>query len=168
MPVNSFRHRHAVLSALAVLITAAGCSSADDSASAAVPSPDAKVTKLCQNLDKALPAKVDGESRDDPEPASELTAGWGGVAIILRCGVERPPKMADPKVANGQDADAVPGGVEGVDWLMERQGDDAYRFTTANREAYVEVRVTGGRDSTGVLIDLAPAVRKAIPEGIAF
>ncbi|MDT0402198.1 DUF3515 domain-containing protein [Streptomyces edwardsiae] len=165
--MNSFRHRHAVLSALAVLITAAGCSSADDSASAAVPSPDAKVTKLCQNLDKALPAKVDGESRDDPEPASELTAGWGGVAIILRCGVERPPKMADPKVANGQDADAVPGGVEGVDWLMERQGDDAYRFTTANREAYVEVRVTGGRDSTGVLIDLAPAVRKAIPEGIA-
>ncbi|MDT0395765.1 MULTISPECIES: DUF3515 domain-containing protein [Streptomyces] len=166
--MNSFRHRHAVLSALAVLITAAGCSSADDSASAAVPSPDAKVTKLCQNLDKVLPAKVDGESRDDPEPASELTAGWGGVAIILRCGVERPPKMADPKVANGQDADAVPGGVEGVDWLMERQGDDAYRFTTANREAYVEVRVTGGRDSTGVLIDLAPAVRKAIPEGIAF
>ncbi|BFO15635.1 hypothetical protein SHKM778_20230 [Streptomyces sp. KM77-8] len=51
---------------------------------------------------------------------------------------------------------------------MERQGDDAYRFTTANREAYVEVRVTGGRDGTGVLIDLAPAVKKAIPEGIAF
>jgi hypothetical protein len=168
VPVNSLRHRHAVSSALAVLITAVGCSSADDSASAAVPSPDAKVTKLCQNLDKALPATVDGESRDDPEPASELTAGWGGVAIILRCGVERPPKMADPKVANGNDADAVPGGVNGVDWLMEKQGGDTYRFTTANREAYVEVRVSDGRDSTGVLIDLAPAVKKAIPEGIAF
>ncbi|TWD14218.1 uncharacterized protein DUF3515 [Streptomyces sp. T12] len=167
MSVNSFRHRHAVCSALAVLITAAGCSSADDSASTAVPSPDAKVTELCQNLDEVLPATVDGESRDDPEPASELTAGWGGVAIILRCGVERPPKMADPKVANGQDADAVPGGVNGVDWLMEKQDDGVYRFTTANREAYVEVRVSDGRDSTGVLIDLAPAVKKAIPEGIA-
>ena len=167
MPVNSFRRRHAVLSALALLITAAGCSSADDSASTAVPGPDAKVTELCQNLDEALPAKVDGESRDDPEPASELTAGWGGVAIILRCGVERPPKMTDPKVANGHDADAVPGGVNGVDWLMEKQDGDAYRFTTANREAYVEVAVTDGRDSTGVLIDLAPAVKKAIPEGIA-
>ncbi|MFH8451898.1 DUF3515 domain-containing protein [Streptomyces fungicidicus] len=165
--MNSFRRRHAVLSALAVLITAAGCSSADDSASTAVPGPDAKVTELCRNLDKALPAKVDGESRDDPEPASELTAGWGGVAIILRCGVERPPKMTDPKVANGHDADAVPGGVNGVDWLMEKQDGDAYRFTTANREAYVEVAVTDGRDSTGVLIDLAPAVKKAIPEGIA-
>ncbi|CAL9594153.1 hypothetical protein GCM10010266_56170 [Streptomyces griseomycini] len=167
MPVNSFRHRHAILPALAVLITTAGCSPADDSASAAVPSPDAKVTELCQNLDKALPAKVDGESRDDPEPASELTAGWGGVAIILRCGVERPPKMADPKVANGHDPDAVPGGVNGVDWLMEKREDDDHRFTTANREAYVEVEVTDGRDSTGVLIDLAPAVKKAIPEGIA-
>ncbi|WP_345580264.1 DUF3515 domain-containing protein [Streptomyces prasinosporus] len=165
--MNSFRHRHAILPALAVLITAAGCSSADDSASAAVPSPDAKVAELCRNLDEALPTKVDGESRDDPEPASELTAGWGGVAIILRCGVERPPKMIDPKVANGHDPDAVPGGVNGVDWLMEKQDDGEYRFTTANRSAYVEVRVTDGRDGTGVLIDLAPAVKKAIPEGIA-
>lgn len=169
MPVSSFRHRHAALSALAatVLVTTAGCSSADDSASAAVPSPDAKTTELCRNLDEALPATVDGEDRDDPEPASELTAGWGGVAIILRCGVGQPPKMTDPKVANGNDPDAMAGGVNGVDWLMEQQDDETYRFTTANREAYVEVRVTGGRDSTGVLIDLAPAVKKAIPEGIA-
>ncbi|MFI9820315.1 DUF3515 domain-containing protein [Streptomyces sp. NPDC052013] len=165
--MNSFRHRHAVLPALAVLITVAGCSSADDDASAAVPSPDAKVTELCQNLDKALPATVDGESRDDPEPASALTAGWGGEAIILRCGVERPPKMADPKVADGHDPDAMPGGVNGVDWLMEKRDDDTYRFTTANREAYVEISVTDGRDSTGVLIDLAPGIKKAIPEGIA-
>ncbi|MER7485711.1 DUF3515 domain-containing protein [Streptomyces sp. NPDC126497] len=165
--MNSSRHRHTVLSALAVLITAAGCSSADDGASAAVPRPDAKVTTLCRNLDEVLPAKVDGESRADPEPASELTAGWGGVAIILRCGVERPPKMTDPKVANGNDADAVPGGVNGVDWLMEKRDGDVQRFTTANREAYVEVEVADGRDSTGVLIDLAPALKEAIPEGIA-
>ena len=167
MPVNSLRHRHAVLPALAVLITVAGCSSTDDDASVAVPSPGAKVTKLCQNLDKALPAKVDGESRDDPEPASALTAGWGGEAIILRCGVERPPKMVDPEVAEGRDPDAVPGGVNGVDWLMEKRGEDTYRFTTARREAYVEVTVTDGRDSTGVLIDLAAPVKKAIPVGIA-
>ncbi|WP_461083038.1 DUF3515 domain-containing protein [Streptomyces deserti] len=168
--MNSSRHRHRLVLALpgiVLLITAAGCSSADDSASAAVPSPDAKVTKLCQNLDKVLPAKVDGESRDDPEPASALTAGWGSPAIILRCGVVQPPKMTDPKVADGHDPDAVAGGVNGVDWLMEKQGDGAYRFTTANREAYVEVQVPKGHDSSGVLIDLAPAVKKAIPEGIA-
>ncbi|MCX2923861.1 DUF3515 domain-containing protein [Streptomyces sp. NEAU-W12] len=165
--MSSFRHRHAVLPALALLITAAGCSSADDSASAAVPNPDAKTTQLCQDLDEVLPAEVDGENRDDPEPASALTAGWGGEAIILRCGVSQPPKMVDPQVAGGNDPEALAGGVDGVDWLMEQRDDGAHRFTTASREAYVEVRVTDGRDSTGVLIDLAPAVKEAIPEGIA-
>ncbi|MFD7695865.1 MULTISPECIES: DUF3515 domain-containing protein [Streptomyces] len=168
--MNSFRHRRAVvlgLPALAVLVTAAGCSSADGGASAAVPSPGAKATELCRNLDKALPAEVDGADRDDPSPASALTAGWGDPAIILRCGVERPPKMLDPKVAEGRDPDAVAGGVEGVRWLMEKRDDGGYRFTSALRRAYVEVDVPGGRDSSGVLIDLAPAIKKAIPEGIA-
>ncbi|MDQ1048856.1 DUF3515 domain-containing protein [Streptomyces sp. V4I2] len=168
--MNFFRHRYRILigpPALAVLITVAGCSSADDSASAAVPSPSAKVMKLCQNLDKALPTKLDGLGREDPEPVSALTAGWGSPAIILRCGVVRPPKMVDPKVAEGGDPDAVAGGVNGVDWLMEKQDDGAYRFTTANRSAYVEVTVPKGQDSSGVLVDLAPAVKKAVPEGIA-
>ncbi|MPY60752.1 DUF3515 domain-containing protein [Streptomyces spongiae] len=165
-----FRHRHRTLvglPVLALLIVAAGCSSSDDSGSAAVPSPGAKVTGLCRNLDEALPDKVDGLSREDPEPRSTLTAGWGGSAIILRCGVEQPPKMVDPKVAKGTDPDAVAGGVNGVDWLMEKRDDGSYRFTCANRSAYVEVSVVKGRDSSGALIDLAGAVKKAIPEGIA-
>jgi hypothetical protein len=110
---------------------------------------------------------VAGESRRDPEPASALTAGWGSPEIILRCGVAQPPKMIDPKVAKGGDADAVAGGVNGVDWLMERQDDGAYRFTCANRSAYVEVTVPEEVDSSAVLIDLAKAIKKAIPEGIA-
>ncbi|CAL9446429.1 hypothetical protein SUDANB1_02342 [Streptomyces sp. enrichment culture] len=173
MPVNSFRHRHLCvlrvfrLPAVALLITVAGCSSADDSASAAVPSPDAKVAELCRNLDKVLPAKVNGQRREDPEPASALTASWGSPAIILRCGVPQPPEMVDPKVAEGRDPDAVAGGVNGVDWLMQKQDGGGYRFTTANREAYVEVRAPEGVDSSGVLIDLAAAVKKAIPVGIA-
>ncbi|WP_406196755.1 DUF3515 domain-containing protein [Streptomyces sp. NBC_01017] len=168
--MNSFRHRRISvlgLPALVLLITAAGCSSADGSASAAVPSPGAKARQLCRNLDKVLPAKVDGESREDPSPASALTAGWGDSAIILRCGVPQPPKMVDPKVAEGRDPDAVAGGVEDVRWLMEKQDDGGYRFTTASRLAYVEVAVPEGRDSSSVLIDLAPAIKKAIPEGIA-
>ncbi|MGV9451408.1 DUF3515 domain-containing protein [Streptomyces sp. NPDC003635] len=165
--MNSSRHRLIGLPALVLSITVAGCSSADDGTSAAVPSPGAGATELCQNLDKALPAKVAGKSRQDPEPASALTAGWGNPEIILRCGVPQPPKMIDPKVAEGRDADAVAGGVNGVDWLMERQEGGAYRFTCANRQAYVEVRVPEGVDSSAALIDLASAVKKAIPEGIA-
>jgi hypothetical protein len=168
--VNFFRHRLNTffgLPVLALLIAATGCSSADDNAPAAVPSPDTKVTELCQNLDKVLPKKVDGLGREDPEPRSALTAGWGSPAIILRCGVERPPKMVDPKVALGDDPDAVGGGVNGVDWLMENQDDGSVRFTTASRLAYVEVSVPKGRDTSGVLVDLAASVKKAIPKGIA-
>ena len=161
MPVNFFRHRLRRLPALALLIAAAGCSSADDSASAAVPSPDAKVTKLCQNLDKALPSKVDGLSREDPEPASALTAGWGNPLIILRCGVQRPAEMDDPQ------ADGVE--VDGVGWQLQKQDDGSFRFTTVLRTAYVEVTIPQERAEDGMapLVDLAPAVKKAIPEGIA-
>jgi hypothetical protein len=168
--VNFSRHRHTAsfgLPALVLLIVATGCSSADDNASAVVPSPGPKATELCQNLDTRLPPELDGLKRKDPEPRSALTAGWGSPAIILRCGVERPPKMIDPKVAEGHDPDAVAGGVNGVDWLMEERDDGSYRFTSASRLAYVEVTVRRTADRSAVLIDLAAAIKKAIPEGIA-
>ncbi|MFI1376361.1 DUF3515 domain-containing protein [Streptomyces longwoodensis] len=165
--MNSLRHRPIGLPALALLLITVGCSSADDGASAAVPRPGARAAALCRTLDGVLPATVDDESREDPEPASQLTAGWGNPAIILRCGVPRPPKMVDPSVSQGLDPDAVAGGVDGVDWLMEKADGGAYRFTTASRLAYVEVTVPADRDRSAVLIDLAPAVKKAIPEGIA-
>jgi hypothetical protein len=170
--VHTFRHRHRFvigLPALALLFAAVGCSSGDDSASTAVPSPDPTVAELCRKLDAALPDEVGGAGRTDPSPASALTAGWGDdPAIILRCGVPQPPKMVSPEVAEGRDPDAVPGGVEGVDWLMEKRDAGAFRFTTANREAYVEVTVPSGVDSSAVLIDLAPAVKKTIPVRKSF
>jgi len=146
---------------LALLITAVGCSSADDTVSAAVPSPGAKVSELCKDLDKALPSKVDGQDRRDPTPASALTAGWGNPAIILRCGVERPSKMNDPE------ADGVE--VNGVGWLLEKQKDSSFRFTTTLRKAYVEVTIPKDRTGDGMapLVDLAKSVKKAIPAGIA-
>ncbi|WP_142142699.1 DUF3515 domain-containing protein [Streptomyces sp. SLBN-31] len=161
--MNFFRHRRRTLAGLPALalLTAVGCSSADDGASATVPSPGAKVTGLCMKLDKALPSEVDGQDRRDPTPASALTAGWGNPAIILRCGVDRPAKMGDPE------ADGVE--VNGVGWLLEKRGDGSFRFTTTLRRAYVEVTIPKARTADGMspLVDLAPAVKKAIPEGIA-
>jgi len=162
--MNFFRHRHAAafgLPVLALLMAATGCTSADDDASTVVPSPDAKVTKLCENLDKELPEKVTDLDRNDPEPRSALTAGWGSPAIILRCGVERPAKMNDP---NADDAE-----VNGVGWLVEKQDDGSYVFTTSLRTAYVEVRLPEERADLGAgpLTAFAEPVKKAIPEGIA-
>ncbi|MGW1912537.1 DUF3515 domain-containing protein [Streptomyces sp. NPDC002076] len=166
-----FAHRPLGLLAPALLLAVAGCSSADDSATVAVPSPDAKTAPACRNLHRVLPQKLDGRSRNDPEPRSAYTAGWGNPAIILRCGVVRPPKMIDPKVAEGGDPDAIAGGVNGVDWLMEKQGDGTWRFTTAGRVAYVQITLPKGmsaqEEGTAVLTDIAAAVKKAIPKGIA-
>lgn len=167
-----FRPRHAALLGLpviAVLTALTGCSSSDDSTSVSVPSPGAKAAGLCRKLDTVLPRTLDGHSREDPEPRSALTAGWGSpaTAIILRCGVERPPKMTDPKVASGNDPKAVGGRVNGVDWLMEKQDDGSTRLTTASRLAYAEVTVPKGDDVSGVLVGLAASVKKAIPVGIA-
>jgi hypothetical protein len=79
--------------------------------------------------------------------------------------------MIDPKVAEGGDADALAGGVNGVDWLMEKQDDGTWRFTTANRVAYVQVSLpkgmSGQEEGAGVLTGLAAAVKKAVPEGTA-
>ncbi|MET8026670.1 DUF3515 domain-containing protein [Streptomyces avermitilis] len=149
------------LPVLALLIAATGCSSADGNTSATVPSPDAKVTELCQNLDKVLPNKVDGLERKDPEPRSALTAGWGSPAIILRCGVERPAEMLDPKASTTE--------VNGVGWLVQEHDDGSYVFTTSLRRAYVEIRLSAGQATKGAgsLVDLAKPIKKAIPEGIA-
>ncbi|MFF9408989.1 DUF3515 domain-containing protein [Streptomyces anandii] len=159
--MSSFRHRLLGLPVLAALCAAAGCSSGDDSATAAVPSPDAAVAKLCRNLDGALPKTVDGLDREDPRPASALTAGWGSPAIILRCGVARPPEMNDPE-ADGAE-------VDGVGWLLQKRDDGSFRFTTTLRLAYVEVTIPKSRTGHGAapLAVLAPAIKKAIPEGIA-
>ncbi|MEU6368085.1 DUF3515 domain-containing protein [Streptomyces sp. NPDC046931] len=159
--MDFFRHRLLGLPALALLIAAAGCSSSDGSPSAAVPSPDPKVTQLCRNLDKVLPRKVDGLERNDPEPRSALTAGWGSPAIILRCGVVRPAEMDDAE-ADGME-------VDGVGWLLEKRDDGSFRFTTTLRRAYVEVSLPKTHTEGGVapLVALAPAVKKAIPKGIA-
>ncbi|KPI01401.1 Protein of unknown function DUF3515 [Actinobacteria bacterium OK074] len=149
------------LPALALLTLVAGCSSDDDSPTAAVPTPDAAVAKLCRNLDEVLPRKVDGLDRNDPEPRSALTAGWGSPAIILRCGIVRPAEMNDP------DADGVE--VNGVGWLLQKESDGSFRLTTTLRKAYVEVAIPSSRTGDGLapLTDLAKAVKSAIPKGIA-
>lgn len=144
--------------AVVLLAAAAGCSSTDAGSSIAVPSPAPEETRLCEGLHKALPKTLAGLGRDDPRPRSELTAGWGDEAIVLRCGVPRPARMDDPK------ADAVE--ADGVNWMLE-QFDSGTRFTTTYRKAYVEVTM-GPRfanDATP-LAALAGPVARTVPRSL--
>ncbi|MEU9577147.1 DUF3515 domain-containing protein [Streptomyces chilikensis] len=170
--MSSYRHRlrprarrarplaSAGVAGLLLLVPA--CSSADDRAAAAVPSPGEEVTGLCRGLDEALPETVVDKDRSDPEPESELTAGWGSPAIILRCGIPRPAVMNDP--------DAAPVEVDGVGWVVEELEGGAHRFTTSLRRAYVEVVLpaeVAAESGSFALVDLAPAISGTIPRGVA-
>lgn len=151
----------------AVLLAAAGCSSGSPDA-VAVPSPAPAQAAMCRALHKALPRTVDGLARHTTTPASDFTAAWGDPAIVLRCGVPRPAVLTPGNPNYQPNAQAM--GIDGVDWLPEKQSDGSVRCTTTLRKAFVEVTIpakyTGPYGDLSMLTDLAPAVDRTIPAGI--
>jgi hypothetical protein len=144
----------ACLSAAAVHVFTSGT---DDTV--AVPVPDAQVAAYCHALHRELPAKIDGLPRHDLKPRSELTAGWGDPAIILRCGVPRPAADGDPSTYGAE--------VDGVSWSVEQGSGGGVLLTTTLRKAYVEVALPKRfAHDISPLTDLADAIRHTIPEGV--
>ncbi|MCX4781287.1 DUF3515 domain-containing protein [Streptomyces sp. NBC_01264] len=160
------RHRRpffllAALTALAASAALAGCSPGGSEARVDPPSaPPADVAGLCAALHKELPEAVASLARTPALPESDLTAAWGGSAIVLRCGIPRPAKMLDEK-QEGVD-------VNGVGWLLEKLDDGGFRFTTGSRLAYTEVRVDKEHATdAGMLVGLSAAIAKTVPVGIS-
>ncbi|MEV6680405.1 DUF3515 family protein [Streptomyces erythrochromogenes] len=124
------------------------------------PAPPADVAGFCAALHKELPETVAGLARTRTEPESDLTASWGGSAIVLRCGIAKPPKMLDPKQEGVH--------VNDVAWLLEKLDDGGFRFTTGLRLAYTEVRVDKEHATdAGMLVGLSTAIAATVPEGIS-
>ncbi|AQT74597.1 MULTISPECIES: DUF3515 family protein [Streptomyces] len=124
------------------------------------PAPPADVAGFCAALHKELPETVAGLARTRTEPESDLTASWGGSAIVLRCGIAKPPKMLDPKQEGVH--------VNDVAWLLEKLGDGGFRFTTGLRLAYTEVRVDKEHATdAGMLVGLSTAIAATVPEGVS-
>ncbi|NUS16837.1 MAG: DUF3515 domain-containing protein [Streptomyces sp.] len=148
------------VSALACLAAAAAYGfavSANGDGTVAVPVPDTLASGYCRALHDALPQQVGGLSRHDLKPASDLTAGWGDPAIVLRCGVARPAVDDDP------DADGVD--VNGVGWSVEHGPGGSLRLTTTLRQVYVEVTLPKKYAAdVGPLTDLAAPVKRTIPD----
>ncbi|MEV0413031.1 DUF3515 domain-containing protein [Streptomyces sp. NPDC050448] len=161
-------HRRPVrVSALPVLVAVlalAGCTPGDSEARVdPPPTPPTDVAGFCAALHKELPETVAGLARARTAPESGLTAAWGGSAIVLRCGIPKPPEMADPKQEGVE--------VNGVRWLLEKLPDSAgggFRFITGMRLAYTEVRVDKEHATdAGMLVGLSAVVAKTVPEGIS-
>ncbi|MEU9106522.1 DUF3515 domain-containing protein [Streptomyces xanthophaeus] len=124
------------------------------------PTPPADVAGLCAALHEELPETVAGLARTRIRPESALTAAWGGSAIVLRCGIPRPQKMADPEQEGIH--------VNGVAWLLEKLDDGGFRFTTGMREAYTEVVVDKEHATdAGMLVGLSTAIAETVPEGVS-
>ncbi|MER5935336.1 DUF3515 domain-containing protein [Streptomyces sp. NPDC002054] len=160
-------HRPVRLPALSALVAVAALAGCTPGGSVVLleppPTPPAEVGKLCAALHKELPDTVAGLERTETDPQSELTAAWGGSAIVLRCGIPKPQKMADPQQDGIQ--------VNEVAWLMEPLAEEAgggFRFTTGLRRAYTEVVVDKAHaKEAGMLVGLSDAIAKTVPQGIA-
>ncbi|MEW2136012.1 DUF3515 domain-containing protein [Streptomyces sp. NPDC005409] len=152
-----------VLAVPAVLALAACSPGGSQARVGPPPMPPADIAGLCAALHEKLPETVAGLARTPTEPESDLTAAWGGSAIVLRCGIPKPPKMADPE------QDGVE--VNGVSWLLEKLDAGAgggFRFTTGLRLAYTEVRVDQEHATdAGMLVGLSAAIAATVPEGIS-
>ena len=142
-----------------------------DSSSAvavAVPGPVSSTTSTeCANLVKDLPQTLLGQNRAGTTPASPLTAAWqsddsNSPPIILRCGVTEPTILISG--SKNYDPTSEEGYINGIAWLMEPTAG-GYRFTAAQRAAYIEVDVPSAYGTeTMALPGLASAIIKAVPQ----
>ncbi|MFH9618141.1 DUF3515 domain-containing protein [Streptomyces pratensis] len=155
---RSPRSRVLAPSAALLVLAVAGCSFGGDQPSVQVPAPSSEAAGYCEKLHGELPETVAGLERSDPSPDSDLTAGWGDGAIVLRCGVPRPAKMDTSRT--GVNAD-------GVNWLIEQRDGAGPRFTTTYRKAYVDVTlgIEYAHDITPLSAFAVP-VRKTIPKSL--
>ncbi|WP_030775009.1 DUF3515 family protein [Streptomyces sp. NRRL F-2664] len=150
----------AMPAALAVSVLAACSPGGAEARVEPPPPPPSDVAGFCAALHEELPETVAGLARTRTEPESDLTASWGGSAIVLRCGIAQPPRMRDPKQEGVH--------VNGVAWMLEKLGDDGFRFTTGMRLAYTEVRVDKEHATdAGMLVGLSTAIAATVPEGIS-
>jgi hypothetical protein len=121
---------------------------------------------MCRALHEALPDRLDGRGARDTDPDSPFTAAWGDPAVLLGCGTATPDKLVRGSAEYDPTAPTVT--ADGVEWLPEQEAD-GIRFTTVGRKVNVQVWVPVARDAgpsdeaVAPLIDLADAVRRAVP-----
>jgi Protein of unknown function (DUF3515) len=120
----------------------------------ALPHPAAAQSATCGDLSGRLPARLDGRGERPTRPSSPLVHAWGDPAIVLFCGVDRPPELTATSELTT---------VNGVSWLPVEEGG-SWRLTAIGRSAYVQVVVPKSVGTpTDPLIDLAGPILAAIP-----
>jgi hypothetical protein len=118
---------------------------------AAPPARSAADQRACRELISALPTELGDRPARPVDSSSPYVVAWGEPAVVLRCGVARPPSFistADVQLING------------VTWFAERRGQTT-AWTVVDRPVYVEVLVPAADAS-------APVARLSTPIGAAL
>lgn len=143
----------------AALLVRALLGSPNDPVAVLAPSPQGAAATACSALVRDAPATVDGQSSRPTTPGSPFTAAWGDPAILLRCGVDRPPSLS---------ASSQCFVIDGIGWLatqdgrevVDQSGPGTLTFTTIGRSAYVEVQVPDHyQPASNALVDLTRTIR---------
>lgn len=89
----------------------------------------------CAEVSVRLPATLDGKERRQTD--AQATGAWGSpAAVLLTCGVEPPGPTTIPCTT-----------VDGVDWIVEDEGDFRFRVTTFGREPAVQLFIDTNADN---------------------
>lgn len=123
------------------------------------PNPDAATTSTCAQVISALPLVLDGKNlrRTVSNPPTGLVQAWGDPAIVLRCGVAKPPEL-NPSNTTGYIQ------LNGVLTLVTSRGDDEI-YTVVDRAVFIELAVPHEYHSAPVP-PVMNAVRKVLPNPV--
>lgn len=125
--------------------------------SIAAPTPSAAAIEPCAQVLSALPVQLDGYLPRIVHPAPDDSApvvAWGNPAIVLQCGVPRPPELAALSSANVFL-------VDDVNWLVTGDSKTTI-FTSLDRAVYVALSVPKSY-AQPPLATIADAVATALP-----
>jgi hypothetical protein len=122
--------------------------------SVAAPPPDQAADGPCTKLLGTLPIVLAGLAGRPARSSWAYVAAWGDPAVILRCGVPRPPSLT----AGSSDLVLV---ANGVNFLQASQ-HKTHVFTAIDRAVYIELQVPDSY-AQPPLGPIADAITKALP-----
>ena len=115
------------------------------------PVPDSAGQRACQELISALPTELGDRPARPVRSSSPYVVAWGEPAVVLRCGVPRPPSFLS--TVEVQD-------INGVTWFPERRGGTT-AWTVVDRAVYVEV-LAPASDASSSVARLSTPVSRAL------
>jgi hypothetical protein len=119
----------------------------------------AATVSTCAKVISALPLRLDGKNlrRTASNPPSSSIVAWGDPAIVLRCGVSRPPSLNPSLTAELFQVNGV--------LVLPAKTSSSTVFTVLDRSVYIDVTVPSSY-AQPPLGPIAVAIKSVLPEPV--